>query len=277
MRSSLQKGFTLIELAIVLVILGLLAGGILVGQDLIKAAEIRAVVSQKEKYDAAVNTFRGKYNALPGDISNPAAFGLSDGGLSTSTGRGDGNGLIQGSGSSSPLVYVGEPAMMWRHLSQANMIDESMTGITTYDPATVIVIGETTMPGAKSGRGSNIYLVNIQGLNNYLLAGFRGSTTAGTGEFTLAPNDTLSPTEALQIDSKTDDGLPISGTTRPVTLAASMNSAAAAGEPSPTDAGVATGSLVAGSCWDSTLNIYAANSPISRDAPGCQLRIRASF
>ncbi len=55
-----QLGFTLIELSIVLVIIGLIVGGVLVGQDLIKAAETRATVGQVEKYNAAVNTFRTK-------------------------------------------------------------------------------------------------------------------------------------------------------------------------------------------------------------------------
>jgi prepilin-type N-terminal cleavage/methylation domain-containing protein len=64
-----QAGFTLIELSIVLVIIGLIVGGVLVGQDLIKAAEIRATISQYEKYNAAMNTFRTKYNGMPGDLS----------------------------------------------------------------------------------------------------------------------------------------------------------------------------------------------------------------
>jgi len=73
-----QQGFTLIELSIVLVIIGLIVGGILVGQDLIKGAEIRATVAQVEKYNSAVNTFRTKFNAMPGDIPQAAAatFGL---------------------------------------------------------------------------------------------------------------------------------------------------------------------------------------------------------
>ena len=66
-KQGKNKGFTLIELSIVLVIIGLIVGGVLVGQDLIKAAEIRATVSQVEGYNSAVNTFRLKYNGLPGD------------------------------------------------------------------------------------------------------------------------------------------------------------------------------------------------------------------
>src|SRR3984885_3925644 len=73
-----QACFTLIELSIVLVIIGLIVGGVLVGQDLIKAAEIRATVSQIEKYNTAANTFQTKYNALPGDVpaAQAASFGM---------------------------------------------------------------------------------------------------------------------------------------------------------------------------------------------------------
>ena len=66
-----REGFTLIELSLVLVIVGLIIGGVVVGRDLIHSAEIRATISQIEKYNTAVNTFRTKYNCLPGDC--PAA------------------------------------------------------------------------------------------------------------------------------------------------------------------------------------------------------------
>ncbi len=72
-KSHLESAFTLIEMSIVLVIIGLIAGGILVGQDLISSAAIRAQISQIEKYNTAVNTFRNKYGYIPGDIPNPYA------------------------------------------------------------------------------------------------------------------------------------------------------------------------------------------------------------
>lgn len=84
------SGFTLIELSIVLVIIGLVIGGILVGQDLIKAAELRATISQKEKFDSAVNTFRNKFGGKPGDLSNFVYFSgqLTTGGMTGANGRG---------------------------------------------------------------------------------------------------------------------------------------------------------------------------------------------
>lgn len=71
-----NAGFTLIELSVVLIIIGLIAGGLLSGQELIVQAEIRKTVSQVEKMDAAINAFRLKYDCLPGDCSDVAQLGF---------------------------------------------------------------------------------------------------------------------------------------------------------------------------------------------------------
>ena len=71
-----NKGFTLIELSIVIMIIGLLVGGVLVGMDLVEAAKVRNLVGQLKKIDAAKNTFVGKYGGLPGDTINAQRFGL---------------------------------------------------------------------------------------------------------------------------------------------------------------------------------------------------------
>src|ERR1035441_6872478 len=100
-------GFTLIELSIVLVIIGLIVGGVLVGQDLIRAAEVRATISQIEKYNTAVNTFRGKFNALPGDMNLTTAttFGIPAVGTRGGTAQGDGNGVIDGGAGNDTVAH----------------------------------------------------------------------------------------------------------------------------------------------------------------------------
>jgi prepilin-type N-terminal cleavage/methylation domain-containing protein len=70
-------GFTLIEMSIVLVIIGLLVGGVLVGQDLIRAAQVRKTGTLIEQLNTAVNTFKLKYNCLPGDCANASDFSAS--------------------------------------------------------------------------------------------------------------------------------------------------------------------------------------------------------
>ncbi len=81
-------GFTLIELSIVMVIIGLIIGGILVGRDLINSAASRAYISQLQTYNTAVNAFKLKYGCLPGDCANGVALNFLT--------NGNGNGFVGG-------------------------------------------------------------------------------------------------------------------------------------------------------------------------------------
>lgn len=152
-----KEGFTLIELSIVLVIIGLIVGGILAGQDLISAASIRAQISQIEKYNAAVRAFQGKYGYLPGDIPDPTAssFGFKPRGVVQGTGGG--NGLIQSGGASGDLPECGENGMVWVDLTTAALIGAGLTKNTVTCP-----IGSPTVddvfPPAKIGNGNYVYV-----------------------------------------------------------------------------------------------------------------------
>ncbi len=66
----MKRGFTLVELSIVLVIIGLLIGGILAARSMVNTVKIQGVVRQLQQYDIAVSNFRTKYNQLPGDFNN---------------------------------------------------------------------------------------------------------------------------------------------------------------------------------------------------------------
>ena len=129
------QGFTLIELSIVLVIIGLIVGGVLVGRDLISAARLRAQIAQIEKYKTATNTFRTKYNNFPGDIKEPEATGFGFATRGAYAGQGDGNGMLEGftansAGNNNGSSGNGENGMFWVDLSKAELIGDSFTQLT---------------------------------------------------------------------------------------------------------------------------------------------------
>src|ERR1017187_1843861 len=207
----LKAGFTLVEMSIVLVIIGLVIGGVLVGQDLISAASVLAQISQIEKYQTAVNTFKLKFNALPGDIADPnaSAFGFAAGGQYA--GEGDGDWFIHGKNDSSGGQDI------WVDLSQAQLIDDNFSSATpTAVPATGSILPTQVrlyLPTAKIGRGNNIGIIGGQsdsigvGINYFTLAAV--TTNFWFGRPDSIPSLTVQ--EAYNIDKKMDDGLPQSG------------------------------------------------------------------
>lgn len=213
--SNTESGFTLVELAIVLVIIGLIVGGVLVGQTLISAAEQRALIAQIEKYNAAVSTFRSKYKGLPGDIRASAAarYGLAAT-TAGGTGLGDGNRAIQDPlGTNTP---VGEILLFWRHLSEAQLINgtygDDITVSTAQAPNTIVP--ENDFPEARTGRGSHIIVGSDVGKNYFGLLGLRNGATggaAGVANYFPIRTPSLSGIDAYNIDQKMDDGLPLVG------------------------------------------------------------------
>lgn len=138
MRSHVSA-FSLVELSIVLVILGLLVGGVLSGQSLIRAAELRSVTSEYSKWHSAAHAFRDKYFALPGDMPNATAFwgaldidgnGLGSNCRGESSGlatcNGDGDGAICQSGTCTSQTY--EAMLFWKHLANAGLIEGTYSG-----------------------------------------------------------------------------------------------------------------------------------------------------
>jgi prepilin-type N-terminal cleavage/methylation domain-containing protein len=161
--------FTLIEISIVLVIIGLIVGGVLVGQDLIRAAGVRAQISQIEKYNTAVNTFRGKYGYLPGDIKDPDASNFGFAARGPYAGEGDGNGVIEGNsnnvpGANSGVEYeaAGETLMFWADLAKAGLIEGGFTAAMPSMPGTQVFPLSTGFdsyfPAAKIENSNYIYI-----------------------------------------------------------------------------------------------------------------------
>lgn len=268
-----QKGFTLIELSIVLVIIGLIVGGVLVGQDLIKAAEIRATVGQYEKFNAAVNTFRTKFNGIPGDLAaaSATAFGLFSTGMTGGDGLGDGDGLVEGTAGA--YVNMGEALVFWRHLSDAQLVEGNYGGQMASAGKVDADLTSSTMgnyfPNAKIGRG-NYWSANIdRGLNYFLLMSMTAVTNAA-GATTYS--NQLTPIETFNIDTKIDDGSPNTGiatargTTAPFSSVASTQATWAA---SPTNECMTSGGVA-----DSTTTTYNRSASTGGNTPACGLKMR---
>lgn len=222
-----RTGFTLIELSIVLVIIGLIVGGVLVGHDLITAAGVRAQVSQIEKYHQATNTFRMKYGYLPGDIRASAAtqFGFVTRGAYA--GQGDGNGIIEGTDSNAAghnhgaYQNMGETGTFWVDLSTARLVDGSFSSVGPNWSGGYISTATTPtfnafMPSGKIGQGNvisvwsggwSLFSSNPDGYNYFAIT--VPDTLSSTGQFYSAPG--LTVRQAYNIDQKIDDELPQSG------------------------------------------------------------------
>ncbi len=114
MRSQ-QSGFTLVEIAIVLVIIGLLLGGILKGQELINSAKVKNLANDFRVIPTYIYAYQDKFKALPGD--DPAAQTHLPGGAVAD--NGNGNGVIDGQWNST--TATDESFMFWRHVRLANL------------------------------------------------------------------------------------------------------------------------------------------------------------
>lgn len=283
-----ESGFTLIELSIVLVIIGLIVGGILTGQDLIKAAEQRATLAQIEKYNTAVNTFRNKFGGIPGDLPYGTAnnFGLKPTAGSL-TGGGDGNGALQDNvaAASDVASYGGENALFWDQISVAGLADGSwatgtaVTGLATSSGTTISASSTTDpmsnwLPVAKLGRGNYVYATAGADSVNYFLIGGIGTITVATGAVAAGTNN-LNPLEAYSMDKKVDDGLATTGAVQATNIAggaliSTLVSVAATGLPTaPTNAVAGTAACtITGST--SSYNVSGNSGP----TPGCTLRFK---
>jgi prepilin-type N-terminal cleavage/methylation domain-containing protein len=180
-----QAGFTLIEIAIVLVIIGLLLGGVLKGQELITSARVRNLISQQDGVKAAYFGFLDRFRALPGDYSQ-ASTNIS---CTPTCTNGNGNGQIRTIAAGDT---VDEHIGVWEHLSKSGFINGSFTYAAGAETA-------TSAP-------TNPYIRYIRVVYD---------TTYGTGTPAIRHNVKTGnqiPSDIMaEIDRKVDDGNPIGG------------------------------------------------------------------
>ena len=201
----MKKGFTLVELSIVLVIIGLLTGGILVGQSLIESAQMSKTVRMIGQFDSALILFKDKYKSLPGDSK---FFG------------GDGNGAITRVPHTAPSrrdnnVFQHEIANFWGGLlpDQYENIPQGSTAIPVPKlnaPEVPMGIKNTVFVVGATGTGG--FVADLSNIRNFYVMmspdNFRSDKVFSNG----SNNErAFKPMQLLALDSKIDDSLASSG------------------------------------------------------------------
>ncbi len=193
------RGFTLIELAMVLVIVGLVIGGILVGREMIRSATISQVARNYNLYATAYITFKDKYNCIPGDCGNATKFGLGS--------NGDSDGKI----------WPYETRNLCFHLTNAAMVPAGCT-IEGFTPSLGVKANVNALPNPYTG--SALFEISYITPNapytlhyppgNYISVG--GESPAGNYyPYGVFNSQAMFPEDAYRLDTKIDDGKPLSG------------------------------------------------------------------
>jgi len=175
---SMQKGFTLVEIAIVLVIIGLLLGGILKGQEMITQAKIKNVIADFSGISAAYHGYQDRYRAIPGDDRNAATRWVG-------AVAGDGDGQLGGLYNSG--TATDESRKWWDHLRRAGFI----SGTGDQQPFNAV----SGLVGVQTGDGA-------------------GGPALGGVTALVVCSANLPDKIAIATDTQMDDGLPNAGTVR---------------------------------------------------------------
>ena len=171
---KINAGFSLIEVAIAVLVISLVATFSLKGRDLIQTARLRAVMEQADTFRLAVQTFMEKYNAIPGDLTDASEL------IDSSLTNGDGSGNIS---------TLSDAKRFWSHLSKAGLLNnELINGLPTSKIGGYFSVSSTL--NGKPG----IWLILSKGTTDN--SSFRGL---------------LTPDQAYYIDKNSDDGSPNSG------------------------------------------------------------------
>ena len=238
LKTSSRSGFTLVELSVVLVIIGILIGGIMAGRSLVKNAQLRSIPNEIKTFGIAVDNFRDKYRGLPGDLRDATRYwgalsAVSDAACyavvtpnGKATCNGDGDGKVQRIGAA---TYA-ELDQVFQHLSNAGMIPGDYfhagspggcAGGTLQSPTNTKFKGSAYFfahPNVGTSYTSTTNL-DIAGTARDMLITDPQSHLFYFGNPTTAvsncPNEPvggiITAMDAQTLDSKFDDGLPATG------------------------------------------------------------------
>ncbi len=209
-------GFSLVELSIVIVVIGLLVGGIFAGQTMIRSGQLKSILSDQSKYKAATLQFKRMYEALPGDIQDATDYWTSAGGTGLNSDPACANAMVLGqttcNGNGDGIMDSNEWRLAWAHLGLAKLVSRNYTGDQSVDVEVGVNVPASQIKNAGWSFADN------QGIatgNGTYYDAYRGLMLFFGKPVSLFSNVTidavLTPTEAQEIDRKMDDGLPAVG------------------------------------------------------------------
>lgn len=218
MKKQIQRGFTLVEIAIVLVIIGLLIGGVLRGQELLNSARANSIAAQQSSVQTAYYGFIDRYKAMPGDLTVPQAIAVSNLTLAATVNAGDSQ------------VTMADSQVFFNNLSQAGFLactpctpasgtnsvtaGNGTTTAATYAAVPTVISSSTTM--------TNVFGSPLVFLND-TTSGTGGTTagqmvffsaTAEPGRPMLTTGGALTSGMLAELDRKSDDGVANGGSLR---------------------------------------------------------------
>ena len=214
------SGLSLLELSVVILIIGLIMGGILIGTSLVRASELNSVISDRQKYISAMNSFQVKFAGLPGDITNATKYWGENCTATPATGtetcNGNGDSRISHCYMFHPQVY--ETFLFWQHLANAGMISGRFTGVRGAGGVADSYAGINVPAAEISDSGWEITFLSSQYPD--CVAGYTPNASTidknvlviGAKRAGNQYEDRLLPAvEARSIDAKIDDAKPFSG------------------------------------------------------------------
>jgi prepilin-type N-terminal cleavage/methylation domain-containing protein len=221
------NGFTLIELSIAMVIIGLVVGGIVTGRELLEAARVRAQIKQFEQLFAAVNAFKEKYGGLPGDLDNNIARKV---GLATNRDQGkiapfyqyNNDGYITTYYAYSYNSLSGETLFFWQDLSATGLIPGTYGPVPVflYNPSPGLTVNMTAGQAGQylptAALKNDLYVMAFSVTGDYACARpfcFALYPVPSTDGNAWVPNvqTGISAAQLYAMDTKMDDGLPRTG------------------------------------------------------------------
>lgn len=214
------KGFSLIELAVVLLILALMVGGVLIGANTLRSSQLKSITMDYTAYKSAIYKFQDIYKGLPGDLTDATTYWGAENvnplvckttaSAAKLTCNGNGDGMI-GSFENADTIY--EAYRMWQHLSNAGLIKGKFNGIVGTGGKAESLIGRNVPASRVEEAGWSMVhhdytFAAPDWFPTYYLHHFHfGGEKAGD----ITDTPVLTPSEAKDVDNKIDDGKPGQG------------------------------------------------------------------